>query len=201
MEEIHIQERGRAMNYRHLFLSILLVLTIEGPAGLSALGGGAAGLSPKTVDLIRSVRVATAKYQDVRTARAAGYGEFLDCFTYGGQRGMGQHYVQGDWAGDDVLDPLRPEALVYEPLGDGKQVLVAYEYLVFADVWDPDEEGRNPPRLFGQEFTLKTTIPQTPPVWTLHIWLWSHNPDGLFADYNPLITCPADQPVVDMAAS
>jgi len=72
------------MNYRHLFLSILLVLTIEGPAGLSALGGGAAGLSPKTVDLIRSVRVATAKYQDVRTARAAGYGKFLDCFTYGG---------------------------------------------------------------------------------------------------------------------
>jgi hypothetical protein len=78
-------------------------------------------------------------------------------------------------------------------------ILVAFEYLVFADVWDPDETGREAPTLFDQEFHLKTNIPDTPPVWALHLWLWAHNPEGLFADYNPIVSCPAGQPVVDMS--
>jgi hypothetical protein len=113
--------------------------------------------------------------------------------------GMGQHYVNGDLVGDDVLDALKPEALVYEPREDGSMILVAFEYLVFADVWDPEGEDREPPTLFGREFSLKTNIPDTPPVWALHMWLWAHNPEGLFADYNPLIMCPADQPSIDMS--
>jgi hypothetical protein len=32
----------------------------------------------------------------------------------------------------------------------------------------------------------------------LHIWLWAHNPEGMFADYNPYIVCPEDQPIVEM---
>lgn len=157
-------------------------------------------LPTETVQLIHDVRVASAQYHDLDTALEAGYGKFLDCFTHG-ERGMGQHYVNGDLVGDEVLDPAQPEALVYEPLGEGGQALVAYEYLVFADVWDPDNEGREPPSLYGQDFVLKTNIPETPPVWTLHIWLWSHNPEGLFADYNPIIACPADEPIIDMSLS
>ncbi len=45
---------------------------------------------------------------------------------------------------------------------------------------------------------LKTNIPDTPPVWTLHLWLWTDNPDGLFSDYKPTIFCPADCPLSDM---
>jgi len=156
-------------------------------------------MSKDMLSLIHDVRVATTQYHDLDTATKGGYGKFLDCFTHGPDMGMGQHYVNGDLAGDDKLDPLKPEALVYEPLGDGKMTLVAFEYLMFADKWDPNNTGKAAPSLFGQEFHLKTNIPQTPPVWTLHIWLWSHNPDGLFADYNPLIVCPADQPIVDMS--
>lgn len=158
-------------------------------------------LSKETAQLIHEVRMTTAQYHELDTALNAGYGKFLNCFTHGEDRGMGQHYVQGDLVGDDILDPMQPEALVYESLGDGMQVLVAYEYLVFADAWDPDGEGREPPTLFGQDFALKTNIPDTPPVWALHLWLWSHNPEGLFADYNPIIVCPADEPIVDMSAS
>ena len=155
----------------------------------------------ETADLIHEVRVTTTQYHDLNTALDAGYSKSLDCFRYGETRGMGQHYVNGDLVSDDVLDPTRPEALVYEPLGDGTQVLVAFEYLVFADGWDPNDEGREPPSLFGQEFGLHTTIPDTPPVWALHIWLWTHNPEGLFADYNPLVVCPANEPINDMSAS
>ena len=24
----------------------------------------------------------------------------------------------------------------------------------------------------------------------LHVWLWKHNPSGLFAEWNPSVTCP-----------
>jgi hypothetical protein len=26
-------------------------------------------------------------------------------------------------------------------------------------------------------------------LWTLHVWLFKHNPNGLFADWNPLVRC------------
>jgi hypothetical protein len=156
-------------------------------------------LDEETKLLINDVRAATAKFRDVDTGLDAGYGKFLECFRYGDESGMGQHYVSGDLAGDDVVDPMKPEALVYEPLDDGTMILVAFEYLVFADVWDPNNSGREAPTLFGQEFHLKTNIPDTPPVWTLHIWLWTHNPDGLFADFNPIVFCPQDAPSVDMS--
>ena len=144
----------------------------------------------ETRQLIDDVRGATADFRDVETAEKAGYGIFQNCFTEEDVGGMGQHYVNGDLAGDDVVDPLKPEALVYEPREDGKLLLVALEYLVFADNWKSDD----PPEAFGQKFHLLTDVPETPPVWALHIWLWSHNPDGLFADYNPIIFCPEGAP-------
>lgn len=151
--------------------------------------------------LLHEVRAATAHFHDLDTALEEGYGKFLECFRHGETLGMGQHYVNGELAGDDVLDPLLPEALVYEPLADDTMVLSAFEYLAFADVWDPEDAGREPPSLFGQEFSLKTTIPDTPPVWALHVWLWAHNPEGLFADYNPIVFCPDDAPIVEMSMS
>jgi hypothetical protein len=26
-------------------------------------------------------------------------------------------------------------------------------------------------------------------LWALHVWLWKHNPSGLFADWNPNVSC------------
>jgi hypothetical protein len=141
--------------------------------------------------MIHDVRDSTAGFRDLESAETAGYAKFLDCFTNQDGLGMGQHFVNGELVGDDVLDPLTPEALVYEPQADGTLALVALEYLVFEDQWTSDE----PPTLFGLEFHLRTNIPETPPVWALHIWLWTHNPDGLFADYNPIVFCPEDYPL------
>jgi hypothetical protein len=145
--------------------------------------------------LIAEVREAIAPFRDVQAAEEAGYGDFLTCLRHGEEMGMGQHYVNGDFVGDDHLDPLQPEALVYEPQEDGSLILVAMEYLVFEDQWEGDE----PPILFEQEFALKTNIPETPPVWALHIWLFAHNPEGLFADYNPLVFCQDGETSIDMS--
>lgn len=155
-------------------------------------------LPAEVPQLIHEVRSATAQYHDLENALDAGYGRFLDCFQHGPELGMGQHYVNGDLLGNGELDPLQPEALVYEPLEDGTMLLVALEYIVPDEIWDPEGEGREPPMLFGQELTLRTNIPETPPIWALHIWVWAHNPEGLFADYNPLVFCPEDQPITEM---
>ncbi len=149
--------------------------------------------------LLHEVRGGTALFHDVSAATDAGYGLFQTCFTYGTESAQGQHYVHGDYVSDDVIDPMLPEALVYEPGPDGEMILVALEYLVFADVWDPDGSGREAPSLFGQEFSLESHIPETPPVWALHVWLYAHNPDGLFAHWNPLVFCPEGADVVDMS--
>ncbi|MBC7809963.1 MAG: hypothetical protein H7175_02390 [Burkholderiales bacterium] len=157
-----------------------------------------APISAEDSRLIADVREFTAGFRDFAGIEDAGYGKFLDCFVNNDIGGMGQHYVNGDLVGDDVVDPMLPEALVYEPTEDGEMILVAFEYLVFADVWDPDNTGREAPMVFNRPMHLKTNIPDTPPVWTMHLWLWTTNPGGIFADYNPLVFCPSDQPITDL---
>lgn len=155
-------------------------------------------ITPEVGKLISDVRKGTADFRNFDGIKDKGYGKLLDCFVNKNIGGMGQHYVNGDYAGDDVLDPMKPEALVYEPTEDGKMNLVAFEYLVFASVWDPNNTGREAPVLFDQPFHLLTTIPNTPPVWALHLWLWTSNPNGVFADFNPIVFCPDGQPITDM---
>ncbi|NLE51516.1 MAG: hypothetical protein GX613_08930 [Chloroflexi bacterium] len=175
------------MNRQRILIFILVFVSAFALTGDRAFSQD--GEQTLTEDLRRTVhdiRLATRDFRDVDAAIEAGYGVFLDCFTGDGTGDMGQHYVHGDLVGDDVLDPLQPEALVYEPLEDGSLTLVALEYLVFEDQWTAEE----PPMLFEREFHLKTDIPETPPVWALHIWLWTHNPNGMFEDYNPTVFCP-----------
>ncbi|MCC7449898.1 MAG: hypothetical protein IT324_20935 [Anaerolineae bacterium] len=182
--------RIRKCSFLFSILLVSLVVLSQTPVPSHSQAHDQPRLSAETRELIAKIRGTTAEYRDVAKAQQAGYNLFLDCFRNDQIGGMGQHYVNGDLAGDDQLDPLRPEALVYEPRADGQLILVAMEYLVFKDKWDPNNTNRKPPSLFGVEFHLKTDIPQTPPVWVLHMWLWTHNPEGLFADYNPLVYCP-----------
>jgi hypothetical protein len=105
---------------------------------------------------------------------------------------MGQHYVNADLVRDGMVDPLRPEALVYEPRENGDLILVALEYVVPLPLWTESE----PPSLFGLPFheNVKITAenPEANPAWILHIWIGTHNPNGIFADYNPTVFCPRD---------
>ena len=179
---------------------VLLVLCIVGFSTVQAHGNDHEEpvLTEALAQLLSQVRAGTFEFRELSVAEVSGYGKVLDCFVNREIGGMGQHYVSGTLAEDAVLDPLLPEALVYEPTEDGDLVLVAFEYLVFADVWDAHNDEGTIPVLFDQEFHLKTNIPGTPPVWALHVWLWAHNPEGIFADYNPLVFCPEDQPITDM---
>jgi hypothetical protein len=135
--------------------------------------------------------LATAGFQDVATAEAAGYGSSIDtlgCFQDPTKGGMGLHYINQDLL-DATLDPTKPEALVYELDLDGKPIgLVAHEYIVPVDAWS----SRRPPRLFGMELHRHSTLP----LWVLHTWLWKDNPRGVFDDWNPAVRlCPPGVPI------
>jgi hypothetical protein len=132
---------------------------------------------------LAAVRRATVAFHDVSTAEDAGYQEFLDCFD-SPSGGMGQHYVDLS-ALNDTVDPLHPEAMVYEVRSDGRLKLVAVEYIV--PNAPPPAGQLSPPSLFGEQFHLNTTLN----VWVLHVWIWQGNPTGVFEDWNPNIgVCP-----------
>ena len=99
---------------------------------------------------------------------------------------MGFHWINFGLV-DETLDPAAPEVLVYEPTENGRLRLVAMEYVVFAGAV-PDGE---PPELFGRELTLVPAPNRygLPAFYQVHVWLWKHNPHGLFADHNPRVTC------------
>ena len=138
---------------------------------------------------IAAVRAATAGFHDVATAEAAGYGPFYVCTDHASLGTMGQHYVKGALVGDAVVDPLQPEALVYEPKKGGGYRLVGVEYVVFKEAWDAVHSG--PPSLFGRNFTHIEAGNRygLPDFYELHVWLWRPNPSGIFSDWNPKVTC------------
>ena len=148
---------------------------------------------------LAELRAATAGYHRLGVALDDGYGAFAidprpgahpttglpgapTCFD-NASGGMGVHYVDGANLGDPTVNVDSPEALVYE-IDNGRLRLVAVEYLV------PDTavDEKNPPTLFGREFHPHSYLP----VYILHVWVWKHNPDGMFADYNPKVgACPS----------
>ncbi len=162
-------------------------------AGILALSVGAPPALATTLTsgadqaTVAGVRAATAAYHDLSAAEAAGYGLFPGCFsdTTGG---MGIHYVDFSSVADGTVDPLKPEALVYEPLRGGEMRLVAVEYLVIAASW----QGQEAPSVLGHplEFVPAPNEFGLPDFYELHVWLWQPNPLGLFSEWNPSVSCP-----------
>ena len=101
---------------------------------------------------------------------------------------MGIHYPNGALVGDGVLDPRRPEILIYEQRG-GRLRLLGVEFLVIAEQWHAANAA--PPVLMGQHFHYVGSPNRygLPPFYELHVWAWRDNPSGMFADWNPQVSC------------
>jgi hypothetical protein len=166
-------------------LSAMLITSVV----LSAFATAASADTSSLDAQIEQVRGATAQYGEVFTAQAAGYAKFLGCIEEPGEGAMGIHFVNSNFVGDTVLDPLRPEALVYEPGEGGHLNLVALEYIVFQAKWDA--QSSTPPMLFGQTFNLVSSPNRygLPAFYELHVWAWRNNPSGTFYEWNPRVSC------------
>jgi hypothetical protein len=140
---------------------------------------------------LSDVRRATARYHSLQAAVKAGYELAGTCVEEPGKGGMGYHYVHHALAADRVLDPLKPEVLLYERTHSGRMRLTAVEYLR-ADADQDLATDDDRPSLFGVPFDgpMEGHEPGQPIHYDLHAWVWKNNPSGTFAQYNPDVSCP-----------
>jgi hypothetical protein len=139
--------------------------------------------------LVEIVRQATERFQDVAVAEAAGYVLQFGCVSGDDFGAMGLHYVNGDLVNSGVLDPTRPQIVIYEATPDGGRKLIGADFLVIADAWNATHSS--PPELMGQFFHLFTSPNRfgLPAFYTLHVWAWKDNPKGAFVNWHPNVSC------------
>ena len=143
---------------------------------------GDAGCGQECRRQLAEVRAATAKYHDSEIAVIDGYVPVGGCVALPSGPAMGIHYVNFQKVLDGTVNVKDPEVLVYIPEADGSLRLVAVEYMI------PQAMVTELPELYGRHFH-----PGPMETWTLHAWVWRNNPDGMFADFNPKLSCPPVQ--------
>jgi hypothetical protein len=183
---------------RHSFRLAMVAL-----AG-TVLGAGTAKAQAPRTDAVTlpanltATRAALDKYQDPLAAIRDGYFSTLGCVDYpkggGGMGemaykpgGMGVHFINPSLIGP-TLDSLKPQVLIYEPVGDRLR-LVAAEWFV------PTAIAKEAPTIFGTKLDgpMEGHAPVLPVElhhWDLHVWLWKANPNGLMHPTNSTVRCP-----------
>lgn len=154
-----------------------------------------ANAAPSGDALVAAVRQATAKYHDVTHAIADGYADpatlAAACLEVPGVGTMGIHAANMRLLMDQAVDPLKPEVLLYVPKKGGGFRLVGIEYLV--PLMPGQDALPTAPSVFGQTFEgpMDGHEPGMPRHYDKHVWIWSPNPDGMFAQFNSRLTCSA----------
>lgn len=132
---------------------------------------------------LAEVRSATAEYNDPANAIADGYiaEDHAVC-------GMGYHYPDGalleafrEGTLDEYFedkDRTTPQVLVYGEDDSGDLILGAVEYLV------PKDGSGEQPDFFSHDDGSEVWG-DFGPFWSLHVWVHTHNPKGVFNPTNP----------------
>jgi hypothetical protein len=149
---------------------------------------------------LAKARLSTARYANsLRAAKADGYGIITRMIP-----DMGYHFLDPTIEGFDVT---KPHILVYQRHGHSWQ-LGALEWVFTEQPTTPPlpgatygsfgaachyKDGTFEPAAAEDQCARRS--PQTgakfnfwhPDLVTLHVWLWYHNPDGLYSGTNPLV--------------
>ena len=167
---------------------------------------------------LAAVRAASERFKDVKVALAEGYvpapGNMCETSAMMGRAGpdmaMGIHYFRPDMLGISAppnprvdgtglhTDFLKPAILIYEPQADGSLQLIAVENLVFKKAWHAAGHKR-PPSFMGVPYDDMADDPATAadeahgfePHYDRHVWVYRDNPVGVFAQFNPAVSCAA----------
>lgn len=179
-------------------------------AMVSALLATAAAAEPPRTQPDQALQELARKlepFKDVNYALSRGYVRGSGCESHPTLGTMGFHYVNPQLLGSTPPVNGRvngtgtytgtnpPPVLLYAPDGHGGVKLVGIEMLVFAKAWH--EENKQAPKFNGREYDYMADDPGTPrdeahgfmPHYDLHIWLFEHNPAGLYAQWNPALSC------------
>ena len=112
------------------------------------------------------------------------------------QGAMGVHFLNEQLVGP-VLDPMKPQILLYEPDTSGKLRLTGAEWFV------PLAIAKERPKLFNQDFLgpmegHEPVMPVELAHYDLHVWLFKNNPEGMFAPTNPAVKCTGYSYALDL---
>jgi hypothetical protein len=175
---------------KKITLTIIIALALV--ASVAGVAYAATGVTdPVVLKELAQVRQATDKYHDVNVALADGFIRTPACVA-SPDGGMGIHFVNVARIMDPAVNILEPEILLYSETEDGMK-LIGVEY--FYGIGAPDTHVPNPappaPVLFGRTFDgpMEQHDPGQPPHYDLHVWLWKANPSGMFAPWNPNVSC------------
>lgn len=195
------------------FLSLVLAGGWLGTSASAATRPPAPGPGEPT---LTEVRRATERFRDVNVALAEGYLrdplDMCDTAEMMGQPAalgtMGIHFFRPDLLGITAppsprvsgsgmhTDFRTPSILIYEPQANGSLELVAVENLVFTDAWRA--AGRSGlPTFHGVPYDTMADNPDTAideahnfaPHFDRHVWIYRDNPNGVFASFNPAVSC------------
>jgi hypothetical protein len=142
--------------------------------------------TPQSKDLA-SLRQAVAGLHDLSAAQKAGYTVAVGHPTDGhtclsdASGAMGVHYLNSTLV-DSTVVVSKPQLMIYEPQRDGSTKFVGVEYIIPFKI---RSATRQPPVLFGQSFQKDETFQ----LWALHAWIGRSNPSGMFAMWNPDVSC------------
>ena len=178
---------------KKLLLTTTIVLLLV--ATLAGVAYAATGTSdPQVLQDLAKVRQVTAKYHDVNVALADGFVPTPDCVQLP-DGGMGIHYINPARLMDPAVNILEPEILLYVESGDSLKLLgVEYFYGIGApgsELKDVPQPYPPSPIVFGRPLDgpMEKHEPDQPPHYDLHVWLWKGNPSGIFAPFNPNVSC------------
>lgn len=175
----------------------LAVVALAGTVAVTAAGPASAhdedntATGELTAQQRQVIHQATKTLRDPASAVRAGYVPTDACVALPGVGGMGYHYLSYANIADGVIDPAKPEVLVFVPTKDGGRTLGAVEY--FQPDADQDlSTTADRPALFGSPFEgpMPGHEPGMPIHYDKHVWLYQHNPAGMLAPWNPTVTCP-----------
>jgi hypothetical protein len=188
---------------------------LSGLFGLALMLASTAAARPAEPTL-KEVRAATERFRDVKVALAEGYVRdpmnICDTAEMMGRRSelgaMGIHFFRPDLLGITAppnprvngngihTDFRTPSILIYEPQADGSLQLVAVENLVFKAAWKAAGHKLRP-RYQDVPYDQMIDNPKTKvdeahmfePHFDRHVWLYRNNPNGMFAQFNPNVSC------------
>jgi hypothetical protein len=151
------------------------LLALDARSAAAQLNGPA--LSAAINRELAAVRSATARYHDVAQAEADGY---VNINLY--EPGEGFHWVKPSLV-DGVFEAERPEILLYAQVaGENRLQLVAVEYIVPLTL----SPGAPPSGFTGTADEWREDT-ETFGMWELTVWIWEHNPSGMFKQHNPRV--------------
>jgi hypothetical protein len=197
MNKIHLPATdARTIQFEKLLKSFVIFIAVMSICPIFAIGQMQEEHSHTTSStsnqsqqgaLIKAVREATARYQNVRSAE---YHLEFGCVSGSDSGAMGLHYVNDTLVGAGIVDVTRPQIVLYEAQPNGNLKLTGADYLVLAGPWDAKHPGA-PPQLMGQFFHYFEAPNRfgLPAFYTLHVWAWKDNPNGAFVNWHPDVSC------------